>query len=186
MLSHIRSAPLDGCKAFSNDDSWKSLETADSEVLFEAGPERAARRGSEAATILQNSCTSRLPGQGVRGHAWTGLGESARCSSSLRGPGAGPEKGMKMMERLSRCGVSTGRQDRSGLCIWNDEDPGNVDLSPGMCEGGRYGPVQMPENSTRKKEQPVKLERVSCEIVNSHSCLQTAHVSCLGNTQKEC
>lgn len=42
-----------------------------------------------------------------------------------------------MTERWARCAVSTSRQVRLRLCLWNDEDPGTLDLSPEICMG--YG-----------------------------------------------
>ena len=44
MLAHIRSALFDGCKIFSSDGSWKSLEKADSKVLCMPRIRGAARR----------------------------------------------------------------------------------------------------------------------------------------------
>ena len=44
MLAHIRSASFDGCKIFSSDGSWKSLEKADSKVLCMPRIRGAARR----------------------------------------------------------------------------------------------------------------------------------------------
>lgn len=39
------------------------------------------------------------------------------------------------MERGARCSVSTRRQVRVSLCLWDDEDLGILDLSPGIRKG---------------------------------------------------
>lgn len=46
------------------------------------------------------------------------------------------------MERGARCSVSSHRQVRVSLCLWEDEDLGILDLSPGICAGVGLGGVE--------------------------------------------
>lgn len=63
MLAHIRSASFDGCRIFSSDGSWKSLEKADSKILCYAqdqGGNKEERREQAGAALAAK------PGEGVR------------------------------------------------------------------------------------------------------------------------